>query len=144
MNKFNNHLIYVYEFPNNVCYVGQTVNLKKRHSYHVRDKRDTVCNYIIQNDIKNFEPKILEQNLKMISVKKKEDFWIEVYQEKGYHLLNKIKGGAVGSKNNIIISEIKKYAKKSKNKTELKKKYSWFYKKAHELNIINKLTFKSN
>ena len=48
-------LIYVYEFPNKVVYIGRTIKIDVRHWEHKNRKdKDTVAKYIDKNKFYNF------------------------------------------------------------------------------------------
>lgn len=95
--KGNRHLIYKYWFPQfNAVYIGLTLNLKQRHNSGHKN-RGTVFNFCQENNIEIPTPQILENGLTIEESITKEQQWIEHYKSLGYTLLNKCKGGCIGS-----------------------------------------------
>lgn len=95
------HLIYKINFPNNKVYIGQTNNLKKRISEHLREARigadskiyRAIRKYnISKDDFEEIESNIETQELADL----REIYWIEFYDSynNGY---NSTKGGDVGN-----------------------------------------------
>ena len=91
-------LIYVYEFPNNTCYVGLTGNIEKRKLEHIKDEKSSVYRYIqktglsyniiIKSDYIDVEKaSILEGKIK------------EEYENNSWIILNRVKTGAIGHGN---------------------------------------------
>jgi predicted GIY-YIG superfamily endonuclease len=99
VGNFFKRLIYVYEFPDNVCYVGLTCNIEKRKNEHSNNNKSSVFKYIekvghnykliIKSDyIDVYEAIILEESV------------LNEYKINGWKILNRIKTGGVG--NSII------------------------------------------
>lgn len=140
-------LVYVYEFNNNVAYVGLTNDLKRRHNQHMGNKsmfgvqeNDAVYRYCTDNAIPFVEPKILEDKLSINEARKKEREWINFYKKHGWYMLNKTNGGEIGgcclksSKVNdkeFILSEAKKY----KSMAEIRKKNRTLYNRIYKQNL---------
>ena len=99
-----NRLIYVYEFLDNYAYVGLTFNIKKRNAKHLslnEIKLTSVAKHMSETNLTptlikltDYLPVKVAQNL--------EDFYIEKYKKGGWLLLNKLKGGGLGSTRKII------------------------------------------
>ena len=93
------HKIYVYVFDMfNAAYVGRTIQIKQRHYTHTKGgKKDGLKDFITKHEIKNVDlPTILENNLTLEESKIKEQYWMDKYKDKGYELINKVKGGSIG------------------------------------------------
>lgn len=86
------HLVYVYiDESLNVAYVGLTSNLKSRHARH--KKKGSVYDYFSNKGLPIPEPKILKDNLTPEESRFYEDFYLNIFKEKGYEVLNKAKTG---------------------------------------------------
>lgn len=111
--NFYKRLIYVYEFPDNTCYVGLTCNLDRRCKQHFKDVDSSVYKYINE---KNLQP-ILRIKSDYINIKdavKMENDTLSLYINNGWNILNKNKTGSIGMTRLLwnkekCISEIKKY-----------------------------------
>jgi predicted GIY-YIG superfamily endonuclease len=88
-------LVYVYEFPNNVAYVGLTYNIERR-DYDHRTGRSAVREYADKNKISIPEPKIISPLLTIAEAQKLEIKTEKKYIKKGWVTLNKMKPGALG------------------------------------------------
>ena len=127
--------IYVYEFPNNIAYVGLTCNVKKRdyqHRYYNEKyhNNDSVLNYSIENNVEIPEIKILEEGLTRIESKEHEQYWADYYKNNGYELINKCKCGSLGGntrQTEISAEDIILEAKKYKNQEEMYRENRVFY-----------------
>jgi predicted GIY-YIG superfamily endonuclease len=87
-------LIYVYEFPNNVVYIGLTYDIKKRHKGHL--KKGVVYNHSqLINQV--VTPKLLTDYIDVNEAIEMETKLIIDYTNKGYTVLNKSNGGELGS-----------------------------------------------
>jgi predicted GIY-YIG superfamily endonuclease len=100
MSKIGNkylRCIYVFEFPDNYCYVGLTYNIDKRKHQHFNDTKSCVYKHMSETDITPLLKQItdyidVEEASKLESIKVKE------YEKLGWKLLNKAKCGAIGGK----------------------------------------------
>lgn len=134
-NKLKSQFIYVYEFPNNVAYVGLTNDIKRRNAEHTgnygkRSLKSPVFNYSKKENIETPEIKILESELTRSESKERECFWIDYYKNNGWMLLNKVKGGSLGGSllcNEITNEEIIAFAKTCKTKQEMRSKNRSLY-----------------
>jgi predicted GIY-YIG superfamily endonuclease len=94
--------VYVYEYNDlNTFYVGRTNNIKRRHRQHcngyghkdgTRDY-DVVYTFAKENNIEIPVPIILEENLTAEQSQDREDYWKNLYIEKGMTCLNKATTG---------------------------------------------------
>lgn len=94
--------VYVYEYNDlNTFYVGRTNNIKRRHRQHcngyghkdgTRDY-DIVYMFAKENNIEIPTPIILEENLTAEQSQDREDYWKNLYIEKGMTCLNKAATG---------------------------------------------------
>ena len=138
--KDKKRIIYVYEFPNNVAYIGLT-NWSERRDYQHRSKniksKSSVRDYSILNNIEIPEMKILEDNLTIVESKYAEQKWMDLYKQKGWDLINKVKAGSIGAQPSLkyteefIIEESKKY----KNKEDMRKNNRPCYNNMMKLNL---------
>jgi len=99
-NKYK-RCIYVYEFDDNVAYIGLTYNMNVRHQQHM--KRGPV--YRHESKIKLYKYKQLTDYLNVKDVKFNENFYIKKYKNNGWKLLNSATGGATGGdgqKKNVL------------------------------------------
>lgn len=138
--KSKKRIIYVYEFPNNVAYIGLTNWPERRDNQH-RSKniksKSAVRNYSMLNNIEIPEMKILEDNLTIVESQRAEQKWMDLYIQKGWTLINKVKAGSIGAQPSLkytkefIIEESKKY----KNMQEMFYKDRFCYYNMLRLNI---------
>ena len=115
------HIVYVYIFKElNYAYVGRTIQLKQRHYAHTKkvNSNDSVMIFIKKHNLTNIDmPLILEEKLTLSESKEKEEYWINEYKEKGYNMINKVKGGSIGGlavkwTKEKCFDEAKKYKRK--------------------------------
>ena len=153
------HKIYAYEFTDfKSVYVGRTIQITQRHYSHFHpkgEKKDTVRDFCIENNIVPFRPTLIEDNLTLEESQIKEKYWCDKYVENGWNLLNKGKTGlhtssigGIGIKwtEEKCYEEAKKYsfiidfrnnasqAYKVSLKREWIKNYTWLKRKHHEKN----------
>jgi len=88
--------VYAFEFPGKICYIGLTYNFDRRYIEHTQGK-GVVFNYIQQHENIVFEFKKLSEYIDPEEAAKLEAETIEKYKFEGWILLNKAKGGALGS-----------------------------------------------
>lgn len=92
-------MIYAYEFSDNSVYVGLTCNPVSRQNDHLISKRkekSSVYKHFIKT---NLYPKFIELTTYLnnnIAILKEEEF-LNLYKNKGWTILNKIKTGGLGS-----------------------------------------------
>lgn len=98
--------IYVFEFEDNYAYVGLTYNPDKRKSDHFSTTNSPVRTHFEETNSK-YVFKILTESLGMIDSSKWERKYIKEYQDNGWILLNKNKGGCLGSKSKYTYKQCK-------------------------------------
>lgn len=94
------HIVYVYEIKHlNSAYIGRTMRPSIRKYQHMSDKKDTLYKFIIKNKLSDndIEYKVLNKNLNASDSQYYEKFYIKQYKECGWELINKSKGGSLGS-----------------------------------------------
>lgn len=110
--------VYAYEFPKwHTVYVGRTLieRKKDRDREHLYVRNDAVAKFAIRHGIEVPLPIYLEDYLTIKEGVKKECYWIEMYKEQGWHLLNSKKGGSIGGlgkgkwNSKTCLAEAKKY-----------------------------------
>lgn len=81
--------------------------------------------------------KILEENLTIVESQRAEQKWMDLYKQKGWTLVNKVKAGSIGAQPSLkytkefIIEESKKY----KNMQEMREKDRPCYNNMMKLNL---------
>ena len=128
--KYNDKidLVYAYIFPNNVAYIGRTINIKIKHWEHsYRVEKDVVAKYINDNNLTLPEPIILEKDLTLNEGLEREKYWLDYYLNNNYKLLNTkacgVGSGSLGSLGRGKWSKIKTFneAKKYTTKKDFRK-----------------------
>lgn len=92
--------VYAYEFSDNhAVYVGRTLVSRKkdRDREHLYVRNDAVAKYALKHGIEVPLPKYLEDYLTIKEGAEKERMWIKKYKEDGWRVLNRMKGGSIGS-----------------------------------------------
>jgi len=97
--------IYVYEFEDNICYIGLTCDLHKRDNSHRNSNKSSVYLYAKQNNKEIPKPKQLTDYINKDEASKKEIFYSEQYQNNGWKLLNKTKCGGLGGGKTIKLTK---------------------------------------
>jgi hypothetical protein len=145
------HYVYVYDFGNNVAYVGRTINPHMRDKQHRRPHHNhskvnigSVLKYSIESGINIPNMKLLESDLTLQESCRQEDFWCNEYRKKGYKMLNRgVTGEFVGSiggfktkwtKENVI-----EYAKQFDNLAELSKNNEYMPKLLRKFGLLDEL-----
>ena len=95
--------IYVFEFSDKSAYVGLSFNPELRKKVHLRDKDSYVYKHIKQSSAV-FEFKILSKFLPKDEAAKMEKFYIAEYRTQGWTIINRSKGGELGTPNNHSFS----------------------------------------
>ena len=106
MKKLGNpeeRAIYAFEFQDHHVYIGLTSDIERRRHEHLHEKKSAVYKYIQVSNC-SFEFKTLTGYLPVEEAALVEDEKILEYSDKGWILLNKKRGGDLGSK-------IRKYTK---------------------------------
>lgn len=99
INSEKQDCIYAYEFKElNSVYVGRTLEYRKKNRdwEHLYDRKDSVCKFAYENNVKVPEPIYLEEGITVEVGSKREQYWIDKYKNEGWILINKKKGGSVG------------------------------------------------
>jgi predicted GIY-YIG superfamily endonuclease len=125
-----NKCIYVYEFPDNHAYIGLTYNIDNRILDHRSNKNSSVYKYIKNTDL---NPKIIKLTdyLPVKDAIEKEEYWVNIYKNKNWIVLNRIKTGAIGSNLEILTKEYcGNLAKICKSRTDFCNKYNGAYRKS--------------
>lgn len=97
MSKVGNYkkrCIYVYVFNDNNVYIGLTYNMVNRHNRHLNDKRSQVYKQILISPI--YKHIQLTEYIGVNEAIKMEEYYVNLYKENGWHILNKVKTGSVG------------------------------------------------
>ncbi len=101
-------LIYLYEFPDNICYIGLTYNFNVRNGRHLdlnNKKLSPVAKHIIKTNTYPVS-KLLTDYLPIEEAQLKEKQYIIEYKNNGWNLLNQSKGGEIGSNKLTITFEM--------------------------------------
>lgn len=105
----NGDVVYVYEFAKtHAAYVGRTVNLERRDGEHRRTKTDSLNVYSVATGIPIPTPRILHVGITVERGAELEQEEIERYQADGWVMINRCRGGSIGtlgigiSKNKVI------------------------------------------
>lgn len=131
--------IYGYFFNDGTVYIGRTLNLIERDKCHRKGyKNDSVYKYANFLGVEIPPVSVIESGLSIDEGKKREQYWIDYYKNKKNNILNKQKGGGIGSltfrkyTKEKIISEAKKY----KTRKEFREKSPNFYYHAWKNGIL--------
>jgi len=92
--------VYAYEFTDfNAVYVGRTLTIRKkdRDREHLYMNNDAVAKFAKKHNVAVPKPKYLEDSITIKEGVEKECYWIAKYKELGWHVLNRAKGGSIGS-----------------------------------------------
>jgi len=119
--------IYVIEFNDRTAYIGLSINPNRRYLEHLRITTDPVYQHILLTGEKPYLV-ILEEGLDRHEAATQEKYCLKVYEDLGYHILNKRDGGGLGRNHG-------KWTKKQcihiaqlfKTKTEFRKGYLSVY-----------------
>lgn len=150
-NDDKKRCVYVYEDNNNkVAYIGLTIDKERRHKEHSTGKfsinkssNSPVYKYFTSIGKSVPEPKYLENNLTILESQEKEKYWVEVYKNNGYELLNKAKVGVGCSSiglhfkwtDETVIEESRKYT----NRKDFKKYSPYPYEYARKHRLFDKM-----
>ena len=120
IGNYMKRLVYVYEFEDNFSYIGLTCNIDKRNYKHLNCK-SPVNSHINKT---GFIPvlKILTDYIDLDSAIDMEKYYIKHYEKKGFNLLNRSRGGEIGSVSIIEWDYLscKEESKKYKSRTEFR------------------------
>lgn len=134
--------IYGYFFPNNTVYIGRTLNPRNRDKDHRQPKKnDSVFKYAKEQNIEIPQMTIIEEGITVEEGKKLEQKWIDYYKNKNFNVLNKQRGGGIGSitfnkySKEKIIEETLKY----RSRKEFMEKSPNFYYHSWKSGILKEL-----
>ena len=129
-NKKDNIYVYLWE-DFNAVYIGRTVNPKSRHYQHKHIPTETTYKFSSEHGVEHPKMIIIENDLTIEEGAEREKYWINKYRENGsYHVINKTKGGEIGTSNGIkwtkeaVLKEAKKYTSLSQFKYNNNSAYS--------------------
>jgi hypothetical protein len=128
-------IIYVFEFDDNSCYIGLTVDIAQRFSRHMMD--GPVFNKLSRNI--SFKFKILEhKTIYPHETQEKERFWAEFYKLNKWSLLNDESnlGALGGSIRKWTESEIRKSSLKFKKQSDWARLEEGAYKASIKMGIF--------
>ena len=147
-----NNLIYCYEFPDKVVYIGRTSNITKRNKEHKKIHRHSdgritkgaVLKYSEKTGISIPPPKVLKDNLTLFQSREEEDNFCKEYKNNGYTLLNIAKTGKYsGSLGACLLyddyEQILDTAKKYSGKFEFIKKHGGMYSAVKRMGLWKQL-----
>ena len=142
MIKIGNRMfrcVYVYEFSNNFAYVGLTYNLEKRNISRKIQLYDGVTKHISETNLIP-ELKQLSDYIPSNEASLLENNYIEIYKNNGWKILNKTKGGELGSGERIWTKELcQKEALKFKSRSEFYYESNKVYAAAQRYGWLNEI-----
>lgn len=129
--------IYVYEFIDNFVYVGLTYNIVIRNNQHLL--KGPVSEHIKKCGVYNFLQ--LTEYIDIETATKLEDEYINMYKSNGWTLLNRKKGGCLGSLSYVIFSKVECEEKSSicNTKTEFRNKFRKYYDYSRKMQWLNEI-----
>lgn len=99
-SKCDNVYAYIWDDLKTV-YIGRTINVKLRHKSHTTDKNSSVFKFAQQRNVKIPKMTILEKRLTLLDGLKKENYYVNLYKNKGWNVINiaptGISSGSLGS-----------------------------------------------
>lgn len=130
MKKLGNpeeRAIYAFEFQDRHVYIGLSSDTERRRNEHLHEKKSAVYKYI-QKSKCTYEFKTLTEYLPVEEAALVEDEKIFEYADRGWTLLNKKRGGDLGSKIRKFTKEFcRKIALQYIDKTEFRNSNPHFY-----------------
>lgn len=131
--------VYVFEFDDNHAYIGLTLNLQRRENEHLTDKKSSVYRYIQESGRKPIF-KVLTEYLPKKKAAQKEDDTIIEYSKKGWLMLNRKRGGDLGSKSRKYTKKIcRQIALRYKDRTDFHKNNPHFYNYIYQRGWLDEL-----
>ena len=128
--KKDNIYIYLWEELSTV-YVGRTVNPRSRHYQHRHIPTEVTYRFSSEHHVEHPRMVIIENDLTIEEGIEREKYWIKEYRENSpYKVLNKVKGGGVGTlgggkwTKDAVFEEAKKYTTRAKLKNANNTVYS--------------------
>lgn len=100
MDKFgkcdNVYRYYFHDF--NAVYVGRTVDTKRRDREHIfKTEEDAVAKFAHEHNVSVPPMEILVSNIALREGQRLEGYYIDLYREQGYTILNRTKAGSLGA-----------------------------------------------
>ena len=92
--------VYAYEFESlKSVYIGRTMSLATRKRNHLKDKKDSVYKFITENELNDndYDFILLKEKLTVKESQYFECEYIQKYKNDGWSLINRVKGGSIGS-----------------------------------------------
>jgi len=112
-------LVYAYEFPNKVVYVGLTSDKERRQIQHSQYRKSPVYKYSQKTKLTAVYKPISKTYILAERAQKLEDKTIRIYKKEGWYVLNSMKAGALGwSEKKWTFESCKKEALKYKTRGE--------------------------
>lgn len=99
IGNMHKRLVYAYEFPNKVVYVGLTCDKERRQLQHLQYKKSPVYKYSLKTKLTPIYKSISKTYITAERAQKLEDKTIETYKNSGWQILNSAKAGALGWSN---------------------------------------------
>lgn len=131
--------IYVFEFEDNHAYIGLTLNLDRREKEHRTDKNSSVYKHMQQSGLQP-KFKVLTEYLPKKKAAQKEDDTILEYSKNGWFMLNKKRGGDLGSKSRKHTKRIcRQIAMQYNDRTVFYKQNPHFYKYIYQRGWLDEL-----
>ncbi len=136
-NRYNK-CVYVYEFPNNLVYVGITYNMNKRIHDRNKCKNDSVISYINETGL---IPKLIQLTdyIPVDIAVELEHENVNKYKNDGWKILNKVKTGSIGSVKKWTKEKCKNVALIYKNRSDFRKFANGIYQCAFTNNWLNEI-----
>jgi hypothetical protein len=131
-------LIYLYEFSDKSVYVGLTYNYESRHKNHMMRIKSPVYKHIKETGLIPIHTKLTEY-IDVELAKEKEIDFINFYKKSGYNILNKRKGGELGTPKQYNYNNCKKEAFKYNTRNEFRKNCRGIYKFSQKNNWIDEI-----
>lgn len=96
--------IYVFEFTDGHAYVGLSKDPEDRYKKHTqKDEKSAVYQYLQKTNCE-FEFKLLTEWLDKDEASHEEEHWRQKYLKEGWHMLNRVKCGALGGWHGVLYS----------------------------------------
>lgn len=133
--------IYVWEFEDNSAYIGLTYNINNRIIQHKNSKNSQVFFHL---KLYKGVCKQLTDYIDVNFAKKQEEYWINVYKNNNWNVLNKAKSGSLGGNPKWNHDSVIFLSKKYKNRSTFKKRNSGAFKYAKRNNMLDFLFPKIN
>jgi predicted GIY-YIG superfamily endonuclease len=125
--------VYVYEFSNNVVYVGLTCNKERRHLEHLKEKTSPVYKYCLKSKLNPVYKSVSKTYITAERAQKLENKTIKIYEKNGWVILNSAKAGGLGWCEKIWTFEIcQKEALKYKTRSDFQDNSHNAYAAAHQ------------